>query len=43
MRLAEALEALTRQIDAASLAGLGTFSVIHGTGEGYWAEGFMTG
>jgi DNA mismatch repair protein MutS2 len=39
MRLAEALEALTRQIDAASLAGLGTFSVIHGTGEGVLGRG----
>ncbi len=39
MRLAEAIEALSRQIDAASLAGLGTFSVIHGTGEGILAKG----
>ncbi len=39
MRLAEAIEALSRQIDAASLAGLGTFSVIHGTGEGVLAKG----
>jgi DNA mismatch repair protein MutS2 len=39
MRLAEALEVLTHQIDAASLAGLDTFSVIHGTGEGILAKG----
>lgn len=39
MRLAEALEVLRKQIDAASLAGLGTFSVIHGTGEGILAKG----
>lgn len=39
MRLAEAIEALSRQIDAASLAGLCTFSVIHGTGEGILAKG----
>jgi len=39
MRLAEAIETLSRQIDAASLAGLSTFSVIHGTGEGILAKG----
>jgi DNA mismatch repair protein MutS2 len=39
MRLAEALEVLRKQIDAASLSGLGTFSVIHGTGEGILAKG----
>lgn len=39
MRLAEALEVLRKQIDAASLSGLGTFSVIHGTGEGVLAKG----
>jgi DNA mismatch repair protein MutS2 len=39
MRLAEALDVLSRQIDAASLTGLGTFSVIHGTGEGILAKG----
>ena len=39
MRLTEAIEVLSRQIDAASLAGLGSFSVIHGTGEGILAKG----
>jgi len=39
MRLTEAIEALSRQIDAASLAGLASFSVIHGTGEGKLAKG----
>jgi len=39
MRLAEALDILRKQVDAASLAGLGTFSVIHGTGEGILAKG----
>ena len=39
MRLSEALDALNHQIDVASLAGLGTFSVIHGTGEGILAKG----
>ena len=39
IRLAEALDILRKQIDVASLAGLGTFSVIHGTGEGILAKG----
>ncbi len=39
MRLTEALDILRKQIDAACLAGLGTFSVIHGTGEGILAKG----
>ncbi|MDR1899861.1 MAG: Smr/MutS family protein [Treponema sp.] len=34
MRLEEALEALRRQIDGAVLAGLHTFAVIHGKGDG---------
>ena len=39
MRLAQALETLACQIDAASLSGLSVFSVIHGTGEGILAKG----
>jgi DNA mismatch repair protein MutS2 len=39
MRLAEALEAVERQIDAASLQNLGIFSIIHGTGEGVLGKG----
>jgi DNA mismatch repair protein MutS2 len=39
MRLDEAIEALRRQTDAAVLHGLGTFSVIHGTGEGILQKG----
>ncbi|MDR3147469.1 MAG: Smr/MutS family protein [Treponema sp.] len=39
MRLEEALEALRRQIDAALLAGLHEFAVIHGTGEGILQNG----
>ncbi|MDR2176498.1 MAG: Smr/MutS family protein [Treponema sp.] len=39
MRLEEALEALRRQIDAAALAGLREFAVIHGTGEGILQKG----
>ncbi len=39
LRLTEALEILRKQVDAASLAGLGMFSVIHGTGEGILAKG----
>ena len=39
MRLAQALETLAWQIDAASLSGLSVFSVIHGTGEGILAKG----
>ncbi|GHV85329.1 endonuclease MutS2 [Spirochaetia bacterium] len=39
MRLEEALEALRRQVDAAVLAGLGTFAVIHGKGDGILQKG----
>jgi DNA mismatch repair protein MutS2 len=39
MRLEEALEALRRQIDAAVLAGLREFAVIHGKGEGILQKG----
>jgi DNA mismatch repair protein MutS2 len=39
MRLEEALEALERQIDAAALAGLHAFSVIHGKGDGILQRG----
>jgi DNA mismatch repair protein MutS2 len=39
MRLEEALEALQKQIDAAVLAGLGEFSVVHGKGEGVLQKG----
>jgi DNA mismatch repair protein MutS2 len=39
MRLEEALEALRRQIDAAVLAGLHEFAVIHGKGEGVLQKG----
>ncbi|MDR2136592.1 MAG: Smr/MutS family protein [Treponema sp.] len=39
MRLDEALEALRRQIDAALMAGLREFAVIHGTGEGVLQKG----
>jgi len=38
-RLAEALTAAEKQIDAASLQGLGLFSIIHGTGEGVLGRG----
>lgn len=38
-RLAEALEAVEKQIDAASLSGLSLFSIIHGTGEGVLGQG----
>jgi DNA mismatch repair protein MutS2 len=38
-RLAEALEAVERQVDAASLQGLNLFSIIHGTGEGVLGKG----
>ncbi len=38
-RLAEALAAVERQIDLASLQGLGLFSIIHGTGEGVLGKG----
>lgn len=37
-RYSEALEALEKQMDAAILAGLGSFSIIHGTGEGILQE-----
>ena len=37
--LAEALAALERQMDAASLSGLNLFSIIHGTGEGVLGPG----
>jgi DNA mismatch repair protein MutS2 len=39
MRLEEALEALERQLDAASLAGLREFAVIHGKGDGILQKG----
>ncbi|MDR1429433.1 MAG: endonuclease MutS2 [Spirochaetaceae bacterium] len=39
MRLEEALEALQKQIDAASLSGLGEFAVIHGKGDGILQKG----
>jgi DNA mismatch repair protein MutS2 len=39
MRLEEALEALRRQIDAAVLAGMREFAVIHGKGEGILQKG----
>jgi len=39
MRMGEALEALRRQIDAAVLCGLGTFSVVHGKGDGILQKG----
>ncbi|MDR2021441.1 MAG: Smr/MutS family protein [Treponema sp.] len=39
MRLEEALETLERQIDAAALAGLRSFSVIHGKGDGILQRG----
>jgi DNA mismatch repair protein MutS2 len=39
MKLEEALEALRRQIDAAILAGLREFSVIHGKGDGVLQRG----
>lgn len=38
-RLQEALAAVERQIDAASLQGLKNFSIIHGTGEGILGKG----
>ncbi len=38
-RLAEALEAVQRQVDTASLQGLNLFSIIHGTGEGVLGKG----
>ena len=39
MRLAEALDALRRQIDAAVLAGMKEFSVVHGKGDGILQKG----
>ena len=38
-RLSQALEAVEKQVDAASLQGLGLFSIIHGTGEGVLGKG----
>jgi DNA mismatch repair protein MutS2 len=38
-RLAAALEAVEKQIDAASLQGLASFSLLHGTGEGILGKG----
>jgi DNA mismatch repair protein MutS2 len=39
MRLAEAIDALRKQIDAAVLSGLGRFAVIHGKGGGILMKG----
>ena len=39
MRMEEAAEALRRQIEAASLSGLKTFSVVHGKGSGILQKG----
>jgi DNA mismatch repair protein MutS2 len=39
MRLDEALDALRRQIDAAVLAGMKEFSVVHGKGGGILQKG----
>jgi DNA mismatch repair protein MutS2 len=39
MRLPEALDALSRQVDAALVQGLNQFSIIHGTGEGILQSG----
>nr|AGS52585.1 MutS2 family protein [uncultured bacterium contig00042] len=39
MRLEEATEALRRQIENASLSGLKSFAVIHGTGTGVLQKG----
>jgi DNA mismatch repair protein MutS2 len=38
-RLAEAIDAVERQIDAASLQGLSLFQILHGTGEGVLGKG----
>lgn len=38
-RLAEALEAVEKQLDAASLQGLSLFQILHGTGEGVLGRG----
>ena len=40
-RLGEALTAVERQVDAASLQGLTLFSIIHGTGEGVLGKGIQ--
>lgn len=40
-RLGEALKAVEKQIDAASLQGLTLFSIIHGTGEGVLGKGIQ--
>lgn len=39
MRLNDALRAVEKQIDAASLQGLKLFSIVHGTGEGILSRG----
>ena len=39
MRLPEAQEALTKQIDAAIIGGLGEFAVVHGKGDGILCKG----
>ncbi len=41
MRLAEALETVEKQLDAASIQGLKLFSIIHGTGEGVLGKGIQ--
>jgi DNA mismatch repair protein MutS2 len=41
MRLVEALEAVEKQLDAASIQGLNLFSIIHGTGEGVLGKGIQ--
>ena len=38
-RLAEALEAVEKQVDAAGLQGLSLFQILHGTGEGVLGKG----
>ena len=38
-RLVEALDAVEKQLDAASIQGLSLFSIIHGTGEGILGKG----
>jgi DNA mismatch repair protein MutS2 len=40
-RLAEALNAVEKQLDAAALQGLSLFSIIHGTGEGILGKGIQ--
>ena len=39
MRFEEAMESVRRQVEAASLSGLKTFSVIHGKGSGILRQG----